>query len=198
MRSKLDAPISRQRVLLSDFNKALRQQMFFWGRDVMTQNNLLLKFGFQKRASAGLKGTSCYWMPNKQGIIELHGACAGWYPDEASSQSGFLFIRTTGRCYSHHLHTPVIPGHHPFEWLSNNTPEVMQSAQAFAAWLANYEAWIQHKAGADYRNECRHMLGQLPKGSPWLPPKLAGEWLRRFALHGPHTPRAKTLLKDVA
>ncbi|HYF36735.1 MAG TPA: hypothetical protein VD994_15680 [Prosthecobacter sp.] len=60
MSSVADIPFSRQRVLLGDFTKALRQQMFFWGRDVMAQGKLLLQYGFQKFASPGLQGTSCY------------------------------------------------------------------------------------------------------------------------------------------
>ena len=75
-----DIPLSRQRVLLGDLKAALLQQMFFWGRDVMAGGNLLTAHGFMKLPSLGLKGTSCYRLDYHDGVIELHGACAGWYP----------------------------------------------------------------------------------------------------------------------
>ena len=52
-----------QRGLLNDFTRALGQQMFYWGRDVLTGRNLLLEAGFEKRVSMGLQGTSCYRLP---------------------------------------------------------------------------------------------------------------------------------------
>jgi hypothetical protein len=98
---------------LNDLTTGLGQQMFFWGRDVLTRGNLLLKHGFEKRRSKGLQGTSCYSKPWEDGVIELHGACAGWYPYE-SGQCGFLFIRNAKRCYIHHRSKPVIPGEYDF------------------------------------------------------------------------------------
>lgn len=65
--------------------------MYFWGRDVLHEGHLLLRYGFEKRPSTGLQGTSCYSKAWQKGMIELHGACAGWYPD-STGQEGFLFI----------------------------------------------------------------------------------------------------------
>jgi hypothetical protein len=188
-----DIPISRQRVLLSDFKAALLQQMFFWGRDVMTSGNLLIQHGFIKLPSPGLKGTSCYRLDYRGGIIELHGACAGWYPGAHDPQPGFLFVRTSGRCTSHQLHEPVIPGCYQPEVLSHDTASTMKGAQVFATWLADYEDWILACQGADYRSQCRHMLGRLPKGSPWLPAPQATKWLRALAQQGGAAPRAKIM-----
>lgn len=188
-----DIPFSRQRVLLSDLKAALLQQMFFWGRDVLTDDNLLLTYGFLKLPSFGLKGTSCYRLDYRDGVVELHGACAGWYPSENDPQPGFLFVRTTGRCISHYLHDPVIPGRYDQQVLMHNTAATMSAARVFAAWVADYEDWIKESQGSEYRKECRHMLGKLPKGRPWLPAEQATHWLRAFAQKGPRTQRARAM-----
>ncbi|WP_461783081.1 hypothetical protein [Prosthecobacter sp.] len=187
-------PLSRQRVLLTDFAAALRQQMFFWGRDVMSGGNLLLRHGFEKLPSPGLKGTSCYRLTHEDGVIELHGACAGWYPQVSSQRPGFLFVRTKGRCTTHRLHEPVVPGRYQIEALQNETTDAMAAARLFAGWLAEYEAWVRQQMGPGYRTECRKMLANLPKGQTWLPAPQAEGWLRLFAAQGPGAPRARTLL----
>lgn len=185
-------PISRQRVLLADFAAALRQQMFFWGRDVMSGGNLLLRHGFEKRESSGLKGTSCYRLRHDDGVIELHGACAGWYPQAGNSRPGFLFVRTRGRISTHRLHEPVVPGRYQNEALQNHTIDAMAAARRFAGWLADYEAWVRRQMGPGYRRECRDMLASLPNGQSWLPAPEAERWLRLLAAQGPGVPRAKT------
>jgi hypothetical protein len=185
-------PLSRQRVLLADFAAALRQQMFFWGRDVMSGGNLLLRHGFEKLPSPGLKGTSCYRLTHEDGVIELHGACAGWYPQVGSQRPGFLFVRTKGRCTTHRLHEPVVPGRYQIEALQNHTADAMAAARLFAGWLAGYEAWVRRQMGPGYRAECRNMLASLPKGQRWLPASEAERWLRLLATQGPDAPRART------
>ena len=188
-----DVPLSRQRVLLTDFAAALRQQMFFWGRDVMCGGNLLLRHGFEKRESPGLKGTSCYRLTHEDGVIELHGACAGWYPQAGSARPGFLFVRKRGRISTHRLHEPVVPGRYQSDALQNHTADAMAAARLFAEWLADYEAWVRQQMGPGYRVECRQMLASLPKGQTWLPAPEAERWLRLFAAQGPGAPRARTL-----
>ena len=190
-----DIPLSRQRVLLGDLKAALLQQMFFWGRDVMAGGNLLTAHGFMKLPSLGLKGTSCYRLDYHDGVIELHGACAGWYPHEGNPQPGFLFVRTTGRCTTHHLHEPVIPGRYQPEALTHDTSATLSGARVFAAWLADYEAWIMASQGTDYRRHCRHMLSKLPSGRPWLPAEQARQWLHTFAQMGPRTQRARQMFR---
>ncbi|MEZ5385413.1 MAG: hypothetical protein R3F13_07860 [Prosthecobacter sp.] len=187
-------PRSRQRVLLADFAAGLRQQMFFWGRDVLCGGNLLLKHGFEKHPSPGLKGTSCYQLHHEDGLIELHGACAGWYPEAGSERPGFLFVRTNGRCTTHRLHEPVVPGSYPAEALQNHTADALAASRLFAGWLVDYEAWVQRQMGPDYRTDCRKMLASLPKGQTWLPSSQAGSWLRLFVSQGAFAPRARTML----
>jgi hypothetical protein len=194
MQSVPDVPLSRQRVLLRDFSSALRQQMFFWGRDVLTGGNLLLHHGFAKRESPGLKGTSCYFKKHEDGLIELHGACAGWYPDLGSVRPGLLYVRARGRCTTHRLHEPVAPGHYEPAAQENRTVEILEAAKLFAAWLADYEAWVMKQQGASYREGCRRMLMRLPKGQPWLPAPEAERWLRKFSMLGATTPRACQML----
>lgn len=189
-----EIPFSRQRVLLADFAAGLRQQMFFWGRDVKSGGNLLLRRGFAKHDSAGLKGTSCYQLRHEDGLIELHGACAGWYPEAGSERPGFLFVRTSGRCTTHRLHEPVVPGTYPAEALQNHTADALAASRLFAGWLVDYEAWVKRRMGAGYRKECRHMLSRLPAGEVWLPPEAAERWLRLFAVQGAAAPRARTLM----
>lgn len=189
-----DIPISRQRVLLTDFSNALRQQMFFWGRDVVTGGNLLLRHGFEKHPSPGLQGTSCYRCLHEDGLIELHGACAGWYPKAGSARPGFLYVRTSGRCTTHRLHEPVVPGRYQTEALKSLTTDVLEAARSFACWLIRYEAWIRRQTGPDYRTECRRMLASLPRGRTWLPAPQAESWLQLFVSQGAGAPRANTLL----
>lgn len=188
---RLDTPTSLTRGHLNDLTTGLGQQMFFWGRDVLTDGNLLVKHGFEKRRSEGLQATSCYCKPWEDGMIELHGACAGWYPCEGG-QCGFLFIRNAKRCYVHHRTSPVVPGEYDFkEFDSSNLPELTRSSRIFTAWLAEYEAWIAKQMGRAYREECHAMFSKLPSSKPWLEPEKARRWIATFAAASPALPRAK-------
>jgi len=183
-------PLSRGH--LNDYTAALGQQMFFWGRDVLTQQgNLLLQYGFQKHESAGLKGTSCYRKAWRGGFVELHGACAGWYPQPSESTPGFLFIRTDFRCFAHHETEPVIPGTYDYKKLtSGNLGTLSQSCRNFADLLVDYETWNKRAMGPGHRLECYAMSSKLPAGRTWLRPDIALAWLRGFA-EGQNIPRAK-------
>lgn len=168
--------------------------MFYWGRDVVTDGNLLLRCGFQKRPSPGLQGTSCYRLPWESGFIELHGACAGWYAAEGSGQPGFLFVRAEQRCFAHSLTEAVVPGDYDWQKLrGGDWQRVMQAARHFARWLCEYEKTVTRLAGPAHRRACREMLRKLERGRPWLPPDTALPWLRRFAAGDPALPRARAL-----
>lgn len=183
---------SRQgRGILNDFTHALGQQMFFWGRDVLYERNLLLDYGFEKHRSAGLQGTSCYRAPWKEGFVELHGACAGWYGATPFSP-GFLFIRSDKRCYAHRLSSPVVPGRYDHASLSSgNVKEVLEAGRTFAGWLVHYEEWILSFCCEKHRQECFRMFSRLPTSRPWLPPEKALPWLSLFAQNSPHIRRAR-------
>lgn len=204
VRQDLRAGFSSERHLLSgephtrghlnDFTAALAQQMFFWGRDVVQADNLLIEAGFEKRPSLGLKGTSCYRFPWRQGFIELHGACAGWFPSTATDFVGFLFIRADKRCYTHCLDDAVIPGSYDYQQLSSGDfRQVLAAARRFAEWLCEYESWIQRRMGKEYRRGCWEMYSKLTASRPWLEVELAQHWLRRFADGDARLERARIL-----
>lgn len=182
---------------INDLTTGLAQQMFFWGRDVLTAGNLLLQYGFQKRASTGLQGTSCYSLPWAEGLIELHGACAGWYPHSGSDKTGFLFIRHDRRCYTHEQQAPVIPGRYDYAQLeSGKLDHLMPASQSFTTWLVEYEKWVQQVMPQDYRESCHTMFCRLTGSQPWLEPKQALAWLRLFACASPTLPRVKQVKRE--
>ncbi len=189
-------PLRTTRGHLNDLTVGLGQQMFFWGRDVLKGDNLLLRYGFEKRPSAGLQGTSCYCKPWRHGIIELHGACAGWYPSQLGDH-GFLFIRSDKRCYTHQETQPAIPGRYDYTKLtSGNLTRLTESSRVFIEWLVHYEAWVQNQLGFDYRQGCFEMFAHLPTSRPWLPPTTALNWLRLFSQPDSPLPRAREWMKN--
>lgn len=170
--------------------------MFFWGRDVVQGTNLLVRHGFERLPSPGLQGTSCYRMPWQGGLLELHGACAGWYPARPG-EGGFLFVRSDKRCYAHQLAEPVIPGKYNHEALeAGRARPVLDSSRVFIAWLAAYEAWVDGEMGREYRRECHSMFCRLPTARAWLPPQLARQWWDRFAACDPALPRARVMKRS--
>jgi hypothetical protein len=184
---------------LNDFTAALGQQMFFWGRDVMTEGNLLLEAGFEKRPSQGLQGTSCYRLAWGGGWVELHGACAGWFPQvnratEAECGEGFLFIRADRRCYRHRLCEAVVPGRYDYAQLeSRDWRQVLHCSRRFAAWLCEYERWIQQRMALEYRRGCWEMYAKLTASRPWLEVAVAQHWLQRFAAGDAKLERARII-----
>lgn len=179
------------RGLLNDFTRGLGQQMFFWGRDVLEDGNLLLCHGFEKARSRGLQGTSCYRKHWNDGRLELHGACAGWYP-LSRSESGFLFIRADRRCYVHGEPEPVIPGRYDYSRLdSQDLDRVMPAARTFAAWLLEYESWIATRGRPAHRTDCFRLFSRLPASRPWLRPSAAMRWFAAFAEDDPSLTRSR-------
>lgn len=184
-----------ERGLINDLTWALGQQMFYWGRDVLTAGNLLLQVGFCKRPSSGLQGTSCYTCGWRDGIIELHGSCAGWYPADGS-QPGFLFIRSDRRCYAHLWAEPVIPGHYDYDaMVSGQTHLLLSASRPFVQWLVNYERQINKLVGRGHREACHAMFSRLATSRPWLRPELGLGWLERYADGDPALPRSRTWFK---
>lgn len=177
--------------LLNDLKRGLGQQMFFWGRDVMTAGNLLIKHGFEKLPSPGHQGTSCYRKVWQNGLIELHGHCAGWYPQVASSTPGFLFVRRMRNCYAHDLPVPVIPGDYATHQSKHDSARLLHAGQHFCTWLDEYESWVQEKMGAEYRDACHAMFSKLPASRPWLRPPDAQRWWQGFVHHPDTLSRAR-------
>ena len=178
---------SRSRLggLVRDLTAGLKQQMFFWGKDVVYPlGNLLLRQGFEKRPSTGLQGTSCYCLPWRGGWIELHGACAGWYSDGGD---GFVFIRPLGKCHLWRARGAPVPG----EWkpgLAGTTDPILlrEGGLPFFEWWLASEKWISREGGKNYRDASYRHFKRLPQSRPWLPPSAAAEWLSGF-IHDPDT-----------
>lgn len=170
------------RSLTRDFTDALGQQMFYWGRDVIhPSGNLLCAHGFEKRASEGLAGTSCYRRPlDGGGFVELHGACVGWYSGDEGTPS-FLFVRNRHRCFRYDSGEAPIPGIYPRDWLHPGPPKALYLlSRRFLDWWLDYEEWIAKVTGPEYRSSCHRAFGKLPKSKPWLPPAEALAWIRHY------------------
>ena len=182
-------PSSRRRSLLRDFADGLLQQMFLWGCDARRKDgNLLVEFGMQRiaRSADAVKseGTSRYRMPWEGGVVELHGFCAGWYPQRAKAW-GVLFVRHRGRVELCDGTEAVTPG----EYKSigdGNTDTLLESVMPLVRWLVSYESWIQMTMPSGYRHACWMEYLSLMGARPWLPPDEALRWLRCFA-NSPHT-----------
>lgn len=173
-------PPSALRGLVRDFTAALGQQMYFWGRDVIhPTGNLLCHYGFERRASEGLDGTSCYRMEFDGDRIELHGACVGRYSREGE---GFLFVRNRRSCFLYRDSEPPAPGLYANELLRSGTAaETFAASQRFLDWWLDYEKWIASVTKPGYRDRCHQLFAKLPKSKPWLTPGQANLWLRAYA-----------------
>jgi len=193
--------IIAHRGLLNDVNRGLAQQMFFWGRDVMTAGNLLAGHGFERLPSPGSQATSCYRKEWGEGLIELHGHCAGWYPAESCRTPGFIFVRTLGRGHAHHQNIPAAPGCYESYLGGGHLKEQMEAGRHFCRWLAAYEEWILRRMGRGYREECFAMFCKLPGSRAWLPPCQALDWWRCFAANDARLTRARCfagMMQDAA
>lgn len=171
---------SRLGGLLRDLTAGLKQQMFFWGKDVVhPDGNLLVRQGFTKSPSAGLQGTSCYGLDWQGGRIELHGACAGWYPRDGGE--GFIFIRPLGKCHVWLGGSAPVPGEWPAGLIAPTDFEKLHACAApFLDWWLQSEAWIDELLGGSYRTNCFRHFKKLPKSKPWLPPADALRWVAQL------------------
>ena len=182
-------PDSRLRALLSDCTACLLQNMFFWGRDVIyEEGNLLCEYGFERSPSLGLQGTSCYRRAMLGGYIELHGACAGWYP--CDSQDGFVFIRPRNRVYRYQATNAPVPGSWIDSDLVRGDPEQIHgAARPFLRWWLEYEEWIVGRTDCNYRNECYRAYRSLPATLRHLQPEKIQQWLKKYLEDPSMTPR---------
>lgn len=139
--------------------------------------NLLGAAGFAKRVSEGLQGTSCYRMGWREGIIELHGACAGWYRKE----EGFVFIRPMHRCVGWNSPEPPVPG----DWdagkmITLDVDSLRQRMEPFLDWWISYEDEVTDRFGSGYRERCHREFHKAPSSKPWLRPADALRWIKTF------------------
>ncbi len=180
---KVDIPAAdgaRTRALWRDLAAGLRQQMYFLGRDVLhPSGNLLLRSGFLKRPSEGLKGTSCYRLPWEGGFIDLHGSCAGWYPD--AEGPGFIYVRPRSRCFRWMGDAPPVPGKWPVRLLrADDTAALHAAALPFLSWWLAYERAIITAGHGGHRGDCYRGLRRAAGLRQWLPPSEAIGWVEQF------------------
>ena len=181
---------SRMNGLLRDLSAGFAQQMFFWGKDaVHPSGNLFVAQGFTKSPSPGLQGTSCYTLEWQGGRIQLHGSCAGWYPDQGD---GFIYIRPLRGCFVWQGKGLPVPG----EWTHAHAAGVpllkrWELALPFLDWWLDSEFWVRENCGSSYRAACFRHFKQLPKARPWLPPAEGLLWLRTFRESPGKVARAK-------
>jgi len=147
-----------------DLADGMRQQMFFWGRDAIhPEGNLFIHSGFQKRASTGLQGTSCYSLDWQGGVIELHGSHAGWI----GKHGGFLFIRPLGRCVRWIDASLPVPGvWQPHQYNTHTGASLHSLAISFLDWWLAHEAHVARIAGPEFRHACFRQFKKLPKTRP--------------------------------
>ena len=160
-----------------DLSAGLQQQMYFWGKDVLSPaGNFLVTQGFKKGPSTGAKGTSCYRLEWQNGHIELYGSCAGWFgPD-----GGFAFIRPFRRsyCWTSSEETPV-PGAWQKDYLKPSIGmDLYQAALPFIDWLIAYEHAALARFGAEYRSDHYRSYRRVPKAKQWIEPAAALQWFK--------------------
>jgi hypothetical protein len=138
------------------------------------------------------QGTSCYSMPWDDGLLELHGHCAGWYPQDGQAERlGYLFVRPHSNSYAHQRCDAVIPG----DYRSHQTPKDLErtlpACRHFVCWMVHYEQWVLERQGLDYRMHCHKQFARLPRSKSWLLPQHALAWWRAFAKGGDSVERAR-------
>lgn len=163
-----------------DLSEGIQQQMFFWGQDVVhPRGNFLVRQGFQRLPSKGLKGTSRYRLEWQDGHIELYGACAGWY----GPSGGFTFIRQRKRCaiWRSGKITPV-PGAWKNELIANDATkeELYLASLPFLDWLISYEQNVRANLSTQHREANYAKYRKVPKARAWIEPHAALAWFQCF------------------
>lgn len=166
------------RLLLKDCAHGFYQQMYFLGKDVIHPGgNQLECYGFEKSPSKGLKGTSCYTGEFNEGVIELYGACAGYY----STTSQAVFLRKRCRFYQWLPDHKLIAGCWSQEEIQVKSPEAMYTAiRPFLQWWVAYEQWIESRWGSLYRERCFDEWSKIKGRTTWLPSQSARQWVQQF------------------
>ncbi|MDF1849750.1 MAG: hypothetical protein P1U85_02870 [Verrucomicrobiales bacterium] len=193
-------PLSRLRALLRDFTDLLGQQMYFWGRDVIhPEGNLLCEYGFERRKSEGLEGTSCYrYRFAEGGSIELHGACAGHYDSSRAESLNFLYIRNRKRCFLYSEKEPPPPGVYRPEALGNGpATDLYYASLRFLDWWLAYEKWTARNTAQGWRERCYEAFASLPASRPSLPPREAAIWLSQYRRNPGKIKRVRERLRSL-
>lgn len=187
---------SRRRSLVRDACGCLQQQMFFWGCDARhREGNLLVRFGMTRlgREENTGEGSSRYRMDWRDGTVEVHSFCAGWYP---RFDEGVVFIRNRERLYSCSGDEPLTPGAYEEErHTALNADAMLNLSRPLVEWVSEYESWVHAQTTSGYRQKCWMKLLSRMGGKPWLPPEQAETWRRSFVQDPASTPRARELFR---
>jgi len=174
---------SRRRSLLRDVARGIGQHMFFWGCDTRhPDGNLLSLMGMERlaRVGNGREGSSRYRMKWKDGLIELHSYCVGWYAGQEPFQ-GVVFIRNREQITSCMGPLPLTPGRYERERLtSGGIDELLPAVGPLIEWILFYENQIGRLAGTTYRKTCWRCLLTKTGARPWLPPGELESWFQSF------------------
>lgn len=168
----------RLRILLKDCADGFYQQMYFLGKDVIhPAGNQLIKYGFEKSASKGLKGTSCYSLDSNDQLIDLYGSCAGVY----SGDSQLVYLRERCRFYHWLSDSPLVAG----QWSQGDVSvgdaqDIFTSLAPLLKWWLEYESWIKENLGTEHRDTCYRQWSKIKTKVNWLPPESATEWVKGF------------------
>lgn len=167
----------------------MEQIMYYLGLDVRHESgNRLLMAGFRKSRSLGLQGTSRYRLAWDGGEIEMHGACAGWFGEEA----GVVYFRRRGRFYLWQGAARPVPGEFRRECVQRGGGEERLSrVRRFLAWYVAYEKELRAELGEDYRRACFREYKRLARSRSWLSPERDLRWLVALERGLPELSRAR-------
>ena len=180
---------SRAIGLLNDFSKALGQQLFFWGCDVVhPDGNLLCEFGFEKYRRNGVSGSSCYRVTHDSDVVELHSLCVGRY---GIGSHNLLYSRHNTQCYVYEGNTPPSPDNIDRTLLHTSVDQLEVASRRFLEWWLTYEHWIASRTHAEYRANCHRSFKKVTKTRLWLRPNDALSWLQMYMDSPTSVPRAK-------
>ncbi len=147
--------------------RCLEQQLWFWGQDVLAPvGNLLVARGFTKWKPRFVPGSSRYRLAWRDRVIELHSFCAGIY---GGGREGFVYVRAHDAAYGYRGERPPMPDRYRQERL---TPVTERAVADFAAWVLEYESWVDAVCGTDYRPAVYRRYHRR-----WRPPQQARQWL---------------------
>jgi hypothetical protein len=169
--------------------------MFFWGCD--SQNRLLTDSGAERIARTSLEseGSSKYRWHWKNGIVELHSFCAGWFPAKPPSV-GVVFIRGQERFYTCSAGAPIEPGHYPPDrFVPCSTEHLLKLLTPLLEWVLDYEKRILLRTTPGYRIRCHALYEKQTRSRSWLAPEAAKEWLGQLLAGEVLPTRARHLLR---
>ncbi len=184
---------SRRRGLLVDVAAGVAQQMVFWGCDAR-QPGLMAGLGLERlaRRETGGEGSSRYRALWREGCVELHSFCAGWYPGRGE---GVIFVRHLRRILACTGGKPPSPGAYEGRIVPRSPDEIVLLVRPFLEWILHYEDRLADERGKSYREACyRHAL-RMPGNRPWLPPDEGRDWFRAFLADPSGVPRVKDGLR---